>query len=51
MRWAEHVTHTRDIRNVKKLWSENLKCRDLLEDVGLYWRMLKWILKNWGNMM
>jgi hypothetical protein len=32
----------------KKLWSENLKGRDLLEDVGVYCRMLKKDLKELG---
>jgi hypothetical protein len=34
MRWAGHVALIGEMRNAYKFWSENLKGRDHLEDLG-----------------
>jgi hypothetical protein len=34
-RWMRWTGHTEEMRNVYKIWLENLKGRDYLEDVGI----------------
>jgi hypothetical protein len=36
MRWARHITRTREMRNTYKVWVKNLKLRDHSEDVRIY---------------
>jgi hypothetical protein len=44
MRWVGHVAAMEAMRNTK-LWSENLKGRDHLEDIGINGKnLLQWIL-------
>jgi hypothetical protein len=45
MRWVGHVAHMGEMRNAYKIWLENLKGRDHLEDLGVDGRIiLEWIL-------
>jgi hypothetical protein len=38
MKWVGHVAHMGEVRN-SLFWSENLKGRDLLEDIGIGGRL------------
>jgi len=45
-----HVAHMGEVRNEYKIWLENLKGRDHLEDPGLDKKIiLKWILGKQGE--
>jgi hypothetical protein len=49
MRWATHVAHMGEMRNIYRIWEENLKGRDHLENVVEYVRIiLKWTLERNG---
>jgi len=45
VRWAGHVAHIGEMRNVYKFWSKNLKGREHSEDLGVDGSILEWILK------
>jgi hypothetical protein len=52
MRWARHVARRKEIRNVYKVWSGDLKGRDSLEDLCVEGRiLLEWILGKSGGRM
>jgi hypothetical protein len=40
VRWAGHIARTRETRNAYKVWSENLKGRDLSEELGVDGRII-----------
>jgi len=47
---VEHVKHMGEMEMQTKLWSENLKGRDHLEDIGIDEKIiLEWILGKWGG--
>jgi hypothetical protein len=48
LHWAGHVARREKLEIRTQFWSENLKGRDHLEDVGVDGRIiLKWILRKW----
>jgi len=51
MRKTECVAYMEEMKNAYKLWSENVKGRDHVEDTGIDERIkLRWILK-YGMLM
>jgi hypothetical protein len=46
MKWAGHVARMGRRDMLTKLWSENLKGRNHLEDLGVHVRILKLILEK-----
>jgi hypothetical protein len=48
IRCVGHVTRTGQMGNVYTILVGNLQGREHLEDVGINWRIIKWILRKWG---
>jgi hypothetical protein len=48
MRWAGYVARVRTMSNMKKTWLGSLNERGNWEDTGIDWKVLKWILENYG---
>jgi hypothetical protein len=48
MRWAGHVAHIRERRDVYRVWWGNMRARDHLEDPAVDGRIiLRWIFRKW----
>jgi hypothetical protein len=49
MRWEGHVACMGESRGVYRVWWENLRDRDHLEEPGILgWIILKWIFRKWN---